>query len=116
MTARRPPADLVGRGRGRAFWAEVYRQYDELGPHEIELLSEVCRCLDLVDALAREVRKAGLVVDGDAGPRPNPLLVELRLQRESLRHLMRSLNLPGDDDETWTSKRAKTAAEARWSK
>lgn len=111
-----PPADLIPTGRGAAFWGKVTESFDGLGADEIELLVASCRSLHVVDALTAEVARTGFLVEGKDGPRANPLLKEQRLTVESLRHLLRALALPDHDDETWTQRRARTAAKARHSR
>lgn len=108
-TVPNPPADLVARGRGRRFWRAVTAEFTP-DPHELELLAEAARGLDLVDRLREATSEGPLTVDG----RTNPLLVELRLVRAELRLLLSSFGL--EDGESPNARRARRAAEARWSR
>ena len=104
-TAPNPPSDLVARGRGRRFWRSVTSEF-EADPHDLELLAEGCRMLDLLDAIRDELDDQPLLLDG----RTNPLLVESRLIRAELRLLLGRFGW--DEDEP--SRRARRAANARW--
>lgn len=92
--------------RGGRFWDEVTAVY-RLNVDELELLAELCRTLDTIDALA--------------GQEPTvDLARELRLQRGELRHLTSALGLPDEAGrpavESGNTKRARRAAEVRWSR
>jgi hypothetical protein len=113
----KPPDDLRPRGRGRSFWRSVLAEH-EARPDELELLAEVARQLDLLDAL-REAVGETLVVDG----RMHPALVELRQVRQELRRCLAQLALPDLDagpDEVapevanLRTIKARKAARARW--
>ena len=116
----RVPSDLAARGRGRAFWKQAVGEY-ELDPGEVELLAEVCRCLDLLDELRLGLADEPMTVSG----RTHPLIVEQRLQRVELRRLIGALALPNvpdqEEDEdsepvygSQQSQRAQHAARRRW--
>jgi Phage terminase, small subunit len=116
------PSDLAARGRGRRFWKRIVGEW-ECSPAELELLSEVCRSLDELDALRRAVVKDGATVAGSRGQRRNhPALAELRQGRAELRRLLDALGTPqplaaaagGDGVVSLTSRRAQRAARARW--
>ncbi len=114
----RPPADLVRRGPGRAFWAEVVATH-ELELHEVRLLAEICRTLDELGALREAILADGVVVAGSKGQRrQHPALTELRGLRAELRHLLTALDLEVEDDDgtglSITSRRAQHAARQRW--
>lgn len=92
MTEKIPPAPagLKRNGRGRALWRAVLGPLD-LDVNERFLLHEACRCADLLDDLATELTRHGMVsTDG----RPSPLLVEVRQQRVAFSRLLASLRLP----------------------
>lgn len=82
------PADLTPEGRGASFYEAVTTTY-ELGPDELELLAEVARMLDLLDAL-REATTAPVIAT-DRGPIVHPALVEARQVREALRKSLHAL-------------------------
>lgn len=67
--------------------------------------------LDLVDRLREATDNEPLLADG----RTNPLLIELRLVRSDLRLLLSQFSWD-DDGDTPTSRRARHAANARWSR
>ena len=92
---RRAPAGLGA--RGRRFWGTVTADF-ELGPDEVELLVEVARQLDLVEALA-------------ADPEANPRTV--LAARGLAARLLGQLSLPEGVASPGTVK-ARAAAGARW--
>lgn len=112
-----PPSDLVARGRGRALWRAVLSEH-ELRADEFELLSEVCRMLDLLDALREVTADEGLTVNG----RMHPAVVESRQVRQELRRHLAQLAFPDLGDETEVPSevadlrtiKARKAARARW--
>ena len=117
----KPPNDLEPRGRGRRFWTQTTKDYD-LSAAEAEILSEVCRTLDEIEALRAVVASEGVTSTGAAGQVvSHPALVELRQSRAELRRLIAEMQLPALDDpgETTVPKartlRARKAAETRWS-
>jgi len=105
------------KARGRRFWKAVSAGY-ELNVDELELLTEVCRCLDDVEALAATVERDGLTVPGSAGQtRVHPAVGELRACRALVGKLLAQLGLPGPDGERLDSPvraRARAAANKRW--
>ena len=103
------PGDLTPRGRGRRFWRAVTAEFQP-DPHELELLAEAARGLDLVDRLRDATAEAPLLADG----KTNPLLVELRLVRSELRLLLSSF--AWEDGDSPNTRRARRAAEVRWSR
>jgi hypothetical protein len=66
-TAPNPRSDLTPRGRGRRFWRAVTGTF-EADPHDLELLAEVARMLDLVDRLRDMTADAPPAVDGRTNP------------------------------------------------
>jgi hypothetical protein len=100
MTAEspKPPAGLgpAGRARWRQLTAEL-----EFQPHELVILEEACR---VVDVLARLRRR-----------RPSPKTdVEVRLQQEQLRKLLGGINWPDDGADKPLSQWGRTLAHRRW--
>ena len=78
--------------RGKAFYEAVTGDL-LLEAHEGQLLLEVCRTLDRLDALNTIISRQGyLMADGKA----NPALVECRLQSVTLARLVASLRLPDE--------------------
>ncbi len=113
----RPPTDLGA--RGRRFWQATMRTYDLSGPEQ-ELLAEVCRLLDELDALQAVVDADGLTVTGSTGQvRVHPALNELRQHRLAVGRLLGQLELPDEDEQSVPSPaslRAAKAARARWAR
>ncbi|MEX0756125.1 MAG: terminase [Actinomycetota bacterium] len=100
---RRPRAPTGLGAGGKRLWREVLALY-EMNPGELRILEESCRVVDVLD----ELREAG------HGPE---ILREARLQREMLRKLLASLDLPDEDEPTLPSSRstaARALAKARW--
>jgi hypothetical protein len=92
----KPPA---GTGpAGRRLWADVLEKY-ELEEHELSLLREMVRTVDLLDGLAAIVARDGLMVPVlPAGEKVHPAAVEARQARISLARLSASLRLPAGEE------------------
>ena len=95
----KPPEPPVGLGpAGRARWRQLTASV-EFQPHELVILEEACR---VVDVLARLRRR-----------RPSPKTdVEIRLQQEQLRKLLGGISWP--DDAGNLSAWGRAAALRRW--
>lgn len=103
MAEVKPPEGLGP--RGTAFWHAVMHAY-EPNIDELELLTEVCRTLDLIETLHGRLDEPGVVT-------------EIRLQRALFSRLLVMLGLERDDGETMlspASQRGRRAAKARWSR
>lgn len=112
--ARRP----AGLGaRGRRLWDAVTGEYD-LRTDEKELLLELCREYDLIEALEDVRRTVDLVDVGSTGQsRMHPVVGELRQRRLVVARLSSELALPDEDDEgnsSAMSRRGRKAALQRW--
>ena len=115
------PAEPAVGPRARQFWSETLAEF-ELPPAQMELLTEICRTLDRLDALSAAIDSDGLLTTGGAGqPVVNPALPEVRGQQIVLHRLLGALDLP--DDAAGESSpavvpartvRARRAARARW--
>ncbi len=89
--APKPP---TGTGAaGRRLWQSVVSDF-EMDEHELAVLVEVVRPLDVLDELDAVVRSEGAVVDGPQGSRANPAVVEARQQRVVLARLLAALRMP----------------------
>jgi hypothetical protein len=114
MAVRCPPG--LGKS-GRALYRDVNREFG-LSPHEAAILVQVCRCVDRLDLIERELAAAEtLTVRGSTGqPRCHPLLAEWRAQARVLESLSRALSipLPGEDVGRRRSPSAREAALQRW--
>lgn len=86
------------RARGRALWASVVDVYD-LDEHELALLVEIVRTVDLLEVLDARVRAEGPLVDSPQGLKAHPAAVEARQQRIALARLLAALRMPLGDEE-----------------
>jgi len=92
----KPPAGT--RASGRRLWDDVLRVY-ELEEHELALLREMVRTVDLLDDLAEIVRRDGAMVPGPGlVMRVHPAIVEARQLRIALARLSASLRLPAGEE------------------
>jgi hypothetical protein len=101
---------------GTRLWREVTRYYD-LAPHELELLRQACRVVDVLARIDVTLMDSELVVEGHAGqPRAHPMLAASAVQREVLDALFRSMGLPmpNEAEGRRRSKSAVALAQARW--
>ena len=79
-------------GRGRSLWVSIVEAL-ELDAHEVALLHEAARTLDVLDALDDLARNAGyLLPDGRVGP----WVTEARMQRIVFARTIAALRLPED--------------------
>ena len=90
-----PPEGL--QDRGEAVWKAVTDAF-ELQAHEGELLVEIARTVDLLDALQALVTAQGETLPWGEGIRANPALVELRQHRVVLARMVGALGIPADED------------------
>lgn len=90
----RTPAGL--KAAGRRLWASVTDVYD-LEEHEAALLLEACRTKDLLNDLDATIRREGLLVQTEQGPKVHPAVIESRQQKTSFNQLIASLRLPSDE-------------------
>ena len=96
-TAESPPVGTCA--GGARLWRSVLREYD-LEEHELALLREAVRTVDLLDSLDRAVRSDGALHESPQGLRAHPAAVEARQQRIALARLLAALRLPaGEEDE-----------------
>lgn len=87
------------RASGRRLWASVLDVY-ELEEHELALLREMVRTVDLLDDLDAAVRRDGLMVPGNGlSTRVHPAAVEARQLRIALARLSAALRLPAGEEE-----------------
>lgn len=111
-----PPAGL-GR-RGSEFWRTVAEGF-ELAVDEHELLLEVARQLDLVEALQEQIDLDGVVSRGSTGQLvAHPAISQIHTGRQLLGRLLAQLSLPDEDDQpkvlSPAQATAKKAADTRW--
>jgi hypothetical protein len=94
MTAK-APAGL--RPAGKRLWSSVTDDYD-LDEHELALLLEASRTVDVLADLDTVVRKEGPLVESPHGRKANPAAVEARQQRITLARLLAALRLPAGEE------------------
>jgi hypothetical protein len=82
---------------GAKLWHDVVDRY-ELEQHELALLREMTRTVDLLDELHAIVQREGTIVDGPHGSRAHPAVVEARQARIALARLTAALRLPAGDE------------------
>jgi hypothetical protein len=70
----------------------------ELEEHEMALLREVVRTVDLLDDLAAVVASDGPVLTGPSGTRVHPAVVESRQLKIALARLQAALRLPSGEE------------------
>jgi hypothetical protein len=94
MAEKRIPGPPRGTGvNGAKLWRDVLGKY-ELEEHELALLREMVRTVDLLDKLAAIVTHEGLLAEGPHGSKPHPAVVEARQARIALARLTAALRLP----------------------
>lgn len=100
MTKQQGPKPPAGtRTGGARLWRAVLADY-ELDEHELALLREAVRCVDLCDELDACVKRDGAVIDSPQGLKAHPAAVEARQQRITLARLIAALRVPlGDEGE-----------------
>jgi hypothetical protein len=106
--------------RGRALWRTLFSGF-EFDPEEKDMVHELCRTLDTIDALSDVIESDGTMIQGSTGQLVlHPAVAERRQQQAAFARMLQMLNLPeaegGAAMERATSSRAKAAAAARWSK
>jgi uncharacterized protein with von Willebrand factor type A (vWA) domain len=117
-SVQRPPEGLES--AGRALWRAMHEDLGddlEFDARERVVLRDACRQADVNAALARAIRRDGVVVEGSQGqPRLNAAVTELRQGRLAVARLLGDLDLSAGDEQprTAASLRAQRAAQARW--
>jgi hypothetical protein len=106
MARKQVPAPPRGtKVNGAKLWRDVLSRY-ELEQHELALLREAVRTVDLLDQLAAIVAREGLMVEGPHGSKPHPAVVEARQARIALARLTAALRLPaGDENDSGVGRR-----------
>ena len=93
-----PPVPPGARAGGRRLWRSVLAKY-ELEEHELALLREAARLVDLLDELHQVTERDGAVIIGpDDQPRTHPAAVEARQSRIALSRVLAVLRLPEGDE------------------
>lgn len=113
-TTPKAPAKLGA--EAKRYWQSIAGVY-LLDPHELRILVDVCREIDLIEAMQSELDGQSLTVKGSQGQDvANPMVQELRQHRATLKSLMASIKLPDVDgrQSASVSAKASAAAQARW--
>lgn len=97
MSTHKPPQGT--RAAGKRLWESVVDEF-ELDEHELALLREAVRTVDLLAELDAAVKADGALLDSPQGLRTHPAAGEARQQRIALARLLAALRLPaGDEDD-----------------
>ena len=80
-------------GAGDALWRQLNASLD-FTITEYQIAIELCRTVTLCELLARELDATGPLVQGQRGPKINPVAAELRQQRLVAARLGAGLNIP----------------------
>jgi hypothetical protein len=92
-----PPAPPAGlKDAGRALWVEVVRDAI-FESHELKILAEAAKTLDLIHTLQDPLDADGVMVDTMHGQKVHPAAGELRQQRVVLARLLAAARIPVDD-------------------
>ncbi len=98
MSAASKPKPPTGtKASGRRLWRSLVDGF-ELEEHELVLLREAVRTVDLLDALAEIVATEGPMIDSPQGRRTHAALVEARQLKIALARLLAALRLPDEED------------------
>jgi hypothetical protein len=107
----RTPAGL--QAPGKRLWKSIVDEF-ELDEHELSVLVETVRTVDVLDLLDARIRRDGPVVCSPQGDKANPALIEARQQRIALARLLAVLRLPvGDEAEQTAGARPQRRAGVR---
>lgn len=97
MTSKSVPPPQGTGVNGAKLWRDVLSRY-ELEHHELALLREMTRTVDLLDKLATITAREGLLVEGPHGSKPHPAVVEARQARIALARLTAALRLRAGEE------------------
>lgn len=118
----RAPVAPKGLGPGGLkLWRAVLAAHDLQG-HDVRILEDSCREVDLIDRLSEELADSPSMVKGSMGQLvASPLVSEVRQHRATLNTLLRGLKLPADEANAVSEARARTeaalvAARAKWTR
>ncbi len=106
-TDPKPPTGT--KAAGRRLWSSIVDSFD-LDEHELVLLREAVRTVDLLADLDVIVKREGPIVESPQGTRAHPAAVEARQQRI----VLAALRLPsGEEGDTQPSARPQRRGGAR---
>jgi hypothetical protein len=110
MTGPKPPAGA--QQADKALWNAVLDDY-LLEEHELLLLREMVRTVDVLDELEARVAADGVMLSSSQGDRAHPALVEARQQRITLARLQAALRLPAGEEGEGENRRPQRGSGAR---
>lgn len=118
VTAPHPKTPTNLAAPGRALWRAMTAESD-FTPAGLSLLEDVCREVDVIARLERELRTSPTMVKGSMGQLvASPLVSELRQHRATKAALMKTLQVAMSVKtaarEGRVSAQARAAARARW--
>lgn len=112
MSESKAPTGLKKRGKNT--WDSVVKKYD-LRTDELDILEDICREIDMIDALEKELKGANLVVMGSQGQEvANPMISELRQHRATKKSLWAALKLPDEGNAAAGVNQQRDAAQSKW--
>jgi hypothetical protein len=83
-TRRKPPS------RGAKLRESLLTEYELDDPASAELLEHVCTAIDRLDDITERIARDGIMMKGQRGPRPHPLLkIEATLRGFVVRSLVK---------------------------
>ena len=98
---------------GKRTWEDVTNKY-ELRFDELDILEDICREIELINMLEKELKGAPLMLKGSQGQDVvNPMVTELRQHRATKRSLWASLKLP-DEVEAYEENAQRKGGQSRW--
>jgi hypothetical protein len=104
MPEKIPKPPSGARAGGIRLWNSVLSEY-LLEEHEMALLVEAVRLVDVLDALDRVIRFEGVLHDSPQGVRAHPAVVESRQQKIALARLLAALRLPAGEEDAGQTRR-----------
>lgn len=96
MNTEIPKPPTGTREPGRRLWDSIVSAFD-LDEHELALLTEAARTVDLLALLDAAARQDGPLQESPQGTRAHPAVVEARQQRIALARLLAALRLPSGE-------------------
>lgn len=97
MAVAKPKAPTGAGGPARRLWSSIVDAF-ELDEHELVLLVEAARTVDVLAELDAAVRRDGALIDTPHGRRAHPAAVEARQQRIALARILAALRLPSGEE------------------
>ena len=93
MSTKVPSAPEDLRESGRKLWQEILASWS-LDVHEVAILKQACRTVDLLDQLQASLEADGVMSESSQGSRVHPAVAEIRQQSVTLARLFAALRMP----------------------